>query len=129
MVVLDTHAWLWWAAGDPRLSETAQSKIDQADLIGISSLSVFELARLAASGRLIFDNVERWLASALRFDDRIVELSVDQSISLGAVDALRRGLTGDPIDQLIFATAEQNSAMLVTRDRKLRAFAPTQTIW
>lgn len=129
MIVLDTHTWLWWCTKDRRLSATALAAIDGADAIGVSSASALELARLAAGGRLRFDNVDRWIAAALTHDQRIVELPITAHVALRAVDILKRGLTGDPMDQVILASAELQSATLVTTDRRLRAFAPSQTIW
>lgn len=129
MIVLDTHAWLWWASGSDRLSATARAEIDDADVIGVSAISALELARLGSTGRLDFDDVDRWVNEAFRFDPRILELPVTTQVALQAVELLRRGLLGDPNDQLILATAQLKSARLVTKDRRLRAFAPETTVW
>jgi PIN domain nuclease of toxin-antitoxin system len=129
VVVLDTHAWLWWCTNDRRLSAVAGDAIDRADSIGVSSGSALELARLAAAGRLLFDDVDRWVAAALAHDPRIVELPITARVALRAIDLFRRGLTGDPMDQIILASAELSSATLVTIDRRLHEFAPDRTTW
>ena len=129
MIVLDTHAWFWWATESPQLSSVARSAIERSSSIGISSASALELARLSATGRLEFDDIDTWVKTALRMDPRISEIPINSTVALRAVDLLRRGLAGDPMDQVILATAELNSATLITRDRKLRAFAPSVTAW
>lgn len=129
MVVLDTHTWFWWCTEDPRLSEAARAAIERADVIGVSSGSALELARLDAGGHLDFDDVDRWVTTALARDPRIEEIPITARVALRAIEILKRGLTGDPMDQIMLASAELNSAMLVTVDRRLRKFAPSQTIW
>lgn len=128
MIVLDTHAWFWWAARLPQLSGSARQLIDRAEKIFISSYSVFELARLEHHGRVEFDRSD-WRQRALRFDERIVEVPMDHAIAERAIDLLAKGLAGDPADQVILATAGQLGATLVTKDRVLREFAPSQTAW
>ena len=42
MIVLDTHAWVWWVAGDPQLSVAAARETDRAMGAGrlyVSSIS------------------------------------------------------------------------------------------
>lgn len=129
MIVLDTHAWLWWASDSGELSPTARAEIDDADVIGVSAISALELARLGATGRLVFDDADRWVNEALRFDPRIEELPVTATVALRAVELLRRGLVGDPNDQLILATAQLRHARLITADRRLRDFSPDSTAW
>lgn len=129
MVVLDTHTWFWWSTDDARLSSAAKAAIENATTIGISSASSLELARLSVLGRLVFDDVERWIRAALRQDKRIRELPLDTEIALSAIDLLRNGLTGDPTDQILLATADLNKGKLITADRQIRAFAPERTIW
>jgi PIN domain nuclease of toxin-antitoxin system len=48
-----------------------------------------------------------------------------------AVAAGRLGETfpGDPADRIIYATALSLGCRLVTKDRRLRAFAPDKTLW
>lgn len=54
MIVLDTHAWVWWVHGDERLTP-AQVEIIQASedgVIGVSAISLWEIAKLVEYGRL-----------------------------------------------------------------------------
>jgi PIN domain nuclease of toxin-antitoxin system len=55
MIVLDTHAWVWWVGSPERLSESARKRIDEeakGRSIYVSSISAWEVALLVARGRL-----------------------------------------------------------------------------
>ena len=54
MIVLDTHIWVWWVHGDERLSQTRAEIIEthEADVIGVSAISCWEIAKLVEYGRL-----------------------------------------------------------------------------
>jgi PIN domain nuclease of toxin-antitoxin system len=68
VIVLDTHAWLWWMSSPERLSDDAAASI---------------------------------------------------------ADASAR----DPADRFIYATARSVGSPLVTRDARIRVFAPSTTLW
>ena len=66
MIVLDTHAWIWWRADPGRLSVSAARAIADADRIGVSSISVWELGMLIRRGRISLDrDVAHWVRQAL----------------------------------------------------------------
>lgn len=130
MIVLDTHAWVWWVAGGERLSEPARRAVERAMGDGslyVSSISAWEVALLVHRGRLeLTMELDDWIARSealpfLRF------VPVDNRIALRSV-----GLTGlhdDPADRIILATALSLGARLVTRDRKLHGYRGVETIW
>ncbi|HEY2291201.1 MAG TPA: type II toxin-antitoxin system VapC family toxin [Thermoanaerobaculia bacterium] len=131
MIVLDTHAWVWWVASPERLSPSAKQRIDdeaEKTPILISSISAWEVALLVKKGRLeLTMEVEEWIARseslpALRFvpvDNRIAILS----------NHLPGELHEDPADRIIIATALTLGATLVTRDRKLQDYPHLETFW
>jgi PIN domain nuclease of toxin-antitoxin system len=129
LIVLDTHAWLWWMDDPGRLSEQAVSTLADAKDVAISTVSVWELATLAARGWITLDrDTGDWVRRALS-DGRINALPPDIEVALGAGLLDVRAFPGDSADRLIFATARAFDAPLITRDERLRAFAPDQTIW
>ena len=75
MIVLDTHVWVWWVAGQPSLSPAAARAIDAAVAdrsVHVSSISAWEVALLVQRGRLeLTMDVADWVASceALPFLD------------------------------------------------------------
>lgn len=129
MIVLDTHAWLWWLDAPERLSDAARRAIDGASRIGVSTLSAWELATLTVRGRISLDReVAGWVRQALAHE-RVEALapSHEVAVAAGLLDARR--FPGDPADRLIYATARTAKARLVTRDTAIRAFDPGLTIW
>ncbi|HYM56080.1 MAG TPA: type II toxin-antitoxin system VapC family toxin [Solirubrobacteraceae bacterium] len=129
MIVLDTHAWLWWVTEPKRLSDTARKAIEQAPSIGVSTLSAWEIATLVARGRISLDReVSLWVRQALA-DARVESLapSPEVAVAAGLLDA--RSFPGDPVDRLIYATARAAGATLITRDQAIRAFDSASTLW
>lgn len=131
MIVLDTHAWIWWVGQSPELPTKVRRLLDRSkkrDRIHVSSISTWEVAMLVARERLVLRTpVEDWLAQseALPF---LHFVPVDNRIALRSV-RLPEPFHKDPADRIIVATALQLGARLVTRDEKLRRYAPVETVW
>ena len=131
MIVLDTHAWIWWVGRPELLSEKAMQRIDRAmedASIYISSMSCWEVSLLVKKGRLdLTTNVEDWIAASealpfFRFvpvDNRIASRSVH----------LNGALNEDPADRIIVATAVILGATLITKDQKLRRYSGVESLW
>ena len=90
-------------------------------------MSLWELRRLEQAGRMQFDRrLQEWLAGALS-DARIVVAPVTREIAFTAGSV--GGDVRDPADQIIYATAVEQSARLVSRDARLRAHDPARVVW
>ena len=130
MIVLDTHAWLWWLSDPDRLSRRARSAIDASLGAGVhvSSISAWEVTLLVRKGRLTLRMpVEEWIARSeglpfLRF------VPVDTRIAVRS-NALAAPMHDDPADRIIVATALVLGASLVTKDQRLRRYRPVKSIW
>jgi PIN domain nuclease of toxin-antitoxin system len=130
VIVLDTHAWLWWAAAPERLSPAAAEAIAAETSLGVSTLSCWEVAMLAERGRIALDRpAAQWVRAALAADERMRPLAPDPEVAVRAAELGRDGFLGDPADRFIYATARANGARLATRDEALRSFDPTNTLW
>lgn len=128
MIVLDTHAWLWWRDSPERLSADAREAIDAADLIAVSSISAWELATLVRLGRIELDReVGVWVRQALAHP-RLEARAVTPGLAVEA-GSLGPGFPGDPADRIIYATARRERAPLVTRDSALRDLDERLTVW
>lgn len=132
MIVLDTHALVWWVNGDSALSRAAGQAIEkerkrQGEII-ISSISAWEIAMLIQKERLVLSmDVETWLRAVTEVPGvRFIPVDND-----AAVESTR--LPGrfhkDPADRLIVALARTLSAPLVTSDRRIRGYRHVKTIW
>jgi PIN domain nuclease of toxin-antitoxin system len=60
LILLDTHAWVWWNAAPNQLSARARQSIDSSDGIGVSAIRCWEIAMLVAKPRLELDRDREW---------------------------------------------------------------------
>jgi len=52
-LLLDTHALIWWAAGDAALSKAAREAIsDESNEVLVSAASAWEIANMHRKGKL-----------------------------------------------------------------------------
>lgn len=131
MIVLDTHALVWWATNDSSLSKKAKSVIERERAGGeivVSAISAWEIAMLVERETLAFSmDVENWLAIVQQIPG-VRFAPVDVDISTKSVK-LPGEFHKDPADRLIVATARKFGAPLVTKDLKIRAYDHVKTIW
>jgi PIN domain nuclease of toxin-antitoxin system len=126
VIVLDTHAWVWWQTAPRKLSRAATRAIENADAIGICTISVLELVNIVERRGAQLDRpVRAWVVNALA-QERVEELPLTAEIAL---DAGQLRFDGDPADRIIYATARAEDAPLVTGDERIRGFDAERTIW
>ncbi|MGQ0573929.1 MAG: type II toxin-antitoxin system VapC family toxin [Pseudonocardia sp.] len=127
-VLLDTHLVHWWAAEPERLSPRAAAALTGATELAVAAITWFELAWLATHERIeLAIPIERWLG---RLGADVRTIGSTPAIARIAVE-LPSSFPGDPADRLIFATAVEHGATLVTKDRRLRKHRHPReiTIW
>jgi PIN domain nuclease of toxin-antitoxin system len=123
VVLLDTHALLWWKAGAELLSDTAARRIADARHVLVSPISCWEVGMLVGKGRVQLDRpVDAWVADLMAEED-VQEAPLTPAVAVSA--ALLPDLHGDPADRLIVASALARRVPVVTKDRLLHAFAET----
>ena len=128
MIVLDTHAFLWWRDEDPRLSAAALSTIESSDRIGVPTACCLEIATLDRRGRItLAGGATRWIRAALA-DPRVEEIPLTSEIAIAAGE-LPESFPGDPVDRIIYATSRSTGSSLVTRDRRISNHDPRRAIW
>lgn len=128
VIVLDTHAWIWWLTKPEKLGKKAARAVDKADRIGLAAISVWEVAAKADTGRLRFDRpYDVWIDEALQQDPRLDLLPLLPRISVGAVQL--RWHHRDPADRIIVATARAHEASLVTADETIHDSKLVRCIW
>ena len=119
MLLIDTHVLIWLDEGSNRLGQVAKNIIDDALSAGslvVSSISFWEIAMLVEKKRLsIHLELDIWRKELLR--KGLHELSIGGSIAIRAGQL--ENMHGDPADRLIVASALEQSATLVTADRKI----------
>jgi PIN domain nuclease of toxin-antitoxin system len=129
VIVLDTHIWIWWFNDDPALPQSCRDVIaaNQAQGLGVSVFSCWEVAMLAAKGRLRLSvPVASWVLSALAPPEvRLLELT--PSIAIEST-VLPDGLHNDPADRIIIATARAARCALLTLDQQIRRYPHVTTL-
>jgi len=131
VIVLDTHALVWWVSDSARLSDHARRAIAGALRRGplvASAISVFEISTAARRGRLaLAAPVEQWLADLLS----LAEVRIEPVTA--AIAALAGNMPdptpGDPADRIIAATAALLQLKLVTADDRLKRSPHIRTVW
>jgi PIN domain nuclease of toxin-antitoxin system len=89
LIILDTHAWIWWNAEPDKLSGPARQAIDEADEVGICPISCWELAMLVSKNRLKLDRAPLELIVATAIETVVPLVTRDRLIrDFGRVDVL-----------------------------------------
>jgi len=131
MILLDTHALIWWFEGSPKLSLAAKAAIENAQRLSrvtISSLSCWEIALLNAHGRIhLSTELHNWI-TAIQKHRRVRFIPVDNHIAVASVE-LPGQFHKDPADRIIVATAITMNIPVVTVDHKIHAYPHVRTIW
>lgn len=133
LIVLDTHALIWWVDGNPHLSANAKSIIDtelahEDGLVVVSSISAWEIALLVAKERLALAlSTDEWLATVQDIDG-VRFVPVDNRVAVQST-RLPGAFHADPADRMIVALARHLAAPLVTADTRMRRYKHVNTLW
>lgn len=110
-LLLDTHVFLWWQAGDARLGGGPKEAIARAPVVFVSAASAWEASIKAALGRLRLP---------MSFEDG-VESAGFSKLPITFAHAERVSILprhhSDPFDRLLIAQAQHEGLTLVTHDR------------
>jgi PIN domain nuclease of toxin-antitoxin system len=128
MIVLDTHAWIWWTSDPTRLGRRAQRTLKTARRIGVPAICCLEVARLAVRGRITLDRpVLDWMLDALAVP-RVELIPLTPAIATRAAD-LPAEFPGDAADRLIVATALVEHGSVITKDARVADAGVIETLW
>ncbi len=121
-VVLDTHILLWFYLDHASLPERYRAHLLDRQLknepVGVSVMSLWEVAQLVDRGRISFRcSVDEWFSDLAKDPWLEVLPLTPQSI----LESFRLGPTfqKDPADRLIVATARTERAQLMTVDERI----------
>lgn len=126
-LLLDTHALIWWLAGDDALSPRAHDAIgDEANSVAVSAASAMEVATKFRIGKLpgaalLAQDFEAVIA-AQGFTE--LPISIRHARLAGAMNISHK----DPFDRFLISQAQVEDLVLVSNEALFDGFA-VQRLW
>lgn len=139
MILLDTHALLWWASGDlqrlsPRALAAIVEEVERSAQPGqppgllVSAISCWEVAMLVQRGRLALSlEVERWLALVAAIP-AVRLLPLEPAVAVAAT-RLPAPFHADPADRFLVAQARELAVPLLSADSKIQTYPHVRCLW
>lgn len=125
-VLLDTHTFLWFVAGDRKLSAKVIDAIEnQKNSIFISIVSFWEIAIKLNLGKLEFSGgVQKLIDLAIENGFEILSLDLKDTVLVSQLDFIHR----DPFDRILIAQAINNDLFFATADENIIKY-PIRHFW
>jgi PIN domain nuclease of toxin-antitoxin system len=121
VLLLDTHAFVWWLAGDPKLSKRAQRAIAAPEAeVFVSAASAWEIATKHRLGKLpgVSAFVHDISAAIASQSFAALAVTVVHAQRAGALASEHR----DPFDRMLIAQAQSEDLILVSNESIFDAF-------
>lgn len=125
--LLDTHAFLWAAVDEERLSAKAARAIATTpyEQLAISDVTLQEIGLLVHADKIVFTGLPKTVLGGLL--NYVTVLPISLEIALAAPElALPHG---DQFDRIIAATAKIHRLTLITRDANITDSGVVDTLW
>lgn len=126
-ILLDTHAIIWWATGDKRLSRKARVTIaDPETEVFMSIASAWEIQIKASLAKVTLNESVDALYRSLIVDQgfRLIGIELNDVDRLSKLPNHHR----DPFDRMLCAQAAHRDMTLVTKDVMLSSYGAL-TLW
>lgn len=126
-LLLDTHALIWWLAGDDALSRRAREAIaDEDNPVAVSAASAMEVATKFRIGKLAQAALLAQNFEAIIAGQGFAELaiSVHHARIAGEMNIVHK----DPFDRLLIAQAQAEDMVLVSNEALFDGFA-VKRLW
>ena|SRR5438874_12321017 len=127
LLLLDTHAFLWWLGGDKHLSAEARAQVgDEANSVYVSAASAWEvstkirLGKLPGAEFLATDFVRHVLGQGFVG----LDITLDHAQRAGNLPGPHR----DPFDRMLIAQAQAESLALVSNETDFDVYGVTR-VW
>ncbi len=128
VILLDTHALLYWANEPEKLGDKAQTKIDRSARIGVHVISCFEIAILVEKEKIVLNRpLEEWIGDALSHPKiELRPLSVKETI---ICTQLPGNFHHDPADRIIAASCLIHNIPLISKNQLIKDWGYVKTVW
>jgi len=125
--LLDTHAFLWAATDEDRLSIKAARAIHTTpyEQLAISDVSLQEIGLLLHIGRISFNGSPANVLGHLLNYVTVLPITLEIALTAPAL-ALPHG---DQFDRIITATAKAHRLPLITKDANITDASVVDTVW
>ena len=116
-LLLDTHCLLWLIDDAPKLTVAMRRRIDDAEAVYFSPVSIWEIGLKWRAGKLtaLPRDVQREAVN-----NGLVELPIENEAIFQSCELQQKH--PDPFDRLLYAQAKHHKLKLLTADRALIAF-------
>jgi PIN domain nuclease of toxin-antitoxin system len=122
-LLFDTHALIWWFAGDERLSSAARKAIDESADVFVSAASAWEITTKHRLGKLPGVVAIVGDIAAATAGEGFRELPI--SLRHGQVAGSLPGPHRDPFDRMLIAQAISENLVLVSNEKAFRTYGAT----
>ncbi len=125
--LLDTHAFIWAATDEDRLSTRAARAISTTpyEQLGISDVTLQEIGLLLFSGRISFKGSPAGILGLMLDHVNVLPVTLDIAIAAPGLPLPH----GDQFDRVITATAKIHRIPLITKDANISASLAVATVW
>lgn len=126
-LLLDTHALLWWLAGDKQLSPTARWALEDEDNpVYVSAASAWEVATKHRLGKLPKAGplTKNFAGEVVRQGFLELAISLDDGQRAGALAGHHR----DPFDRMLIAQSKAHDLALVSNEEVFDSYGVIR-IW
>ena len=125
--LLDTHAFLWAATDEDRLSTRAARAVATTPCgqLAIADVSLQEIGLLLHSGRISFNGSPASILGGLLDYVTVLPITLEIAISAPTLPLPH----GDQFDRIITATAKVHRLPLITRDANIADSSVIPTFW
>ncbi len=119
-LLLDTHIFLWYVGGDPRVGTSVRSVIEDAETVYLSVVSVWEATIKYYVGKLPLPEPPHPWLSLQRERHGIESLPIDEAsvAHLSKLEPHHR----DPFDRILVCQAIEHGLQIVTVDPVLSKY-------
>lgn len=115
--LFDSHAFLWYDNGDPRLGAANRARLDDpANELFLSVASIWELTIKRSLGK--FNSAVNFRKTAESLQIGILPILIEHAETVESLPRLHR----DPFDHMLVAQALVEGLVLVTHDAALGAY-------
>ncbi|BAQ66983.1 type II toxin-antitoxin system VapC family toxin [Geminocystis sp. NIES-3709] len=123
--LLDTHAFIWLSENDPNLPINLRQKIDSAEKVYLSIISLWEIAIKINIGKLSLKKSYQHIENELKLSDiLLLPITFADTQRLCKLPLYHR----DPFDRMLIIQAMERELILVSKDTKFSAY-PIEILW